>query len=72
MERPENCPEMLYDLMKRTWKHKVTRRPTFMDIVTMLLKHIDSKRFQEVSFYHSAEGVEARNQNRSNSPQINQ
>ncbi|CAD1479730.1 unnamed protein product, partial [Heterotrigona itama] len=72
MERPENCPEMLYDLMKRTWKHKVTRRPTFMDIVAMLLKHIDSKHFQEVSFYHSAEGVEARNQNRSNSPQINQ
>lgn len=72
MERPENCPELLYELMKRTWRHKATRRPTFMDIATMLLKHIDSESFQEVSFYHSPEGVEARNQNRSNSPQINQ
>ncbi|OAD57588.1 Insulin-like receptor [Eufriesea mexicana] len=70
MERPENCPELLYELMKRTWRHKATRRPTFMDIATMLLKHIDSESFQDVSFYHSLEGVEARNQNRSNSPQI--
>lgn len=72
MERPENCPELLYELMKRTWRHKATRRPTFMDIASMLLKHIDSDSFQEVSFYHSPEGVEARNQNRSNSPQTNQ
>ncbi|XP_076760117.1 insulin-like receptor-like [Xylocopa sonorina] len=70
MERPENCPELLYELMKRTWRHKAIRRPTFMDIATILMKHIDSESFQAVSFYHSPEGVEARNQNRSNSPQI--
>ncbi|XP_043252983.1 insulin-like receptor isoform X2 [Colletes gigas] len=72
MERPENCPELLYELMKRTWRHKATRRPTFMDIAMMLLKHIDSEKFQLVSFYHSTEGIEARSQNRSNSPLTDQ
>ncbi|XP_053999330.1 insulin-like receptor [Hylaeus anthracinus] len=72
MERPENCPELLYELMKRTWRHKATKRPTFMDIATTLLKHIDSENFQRVSFYHSTEGIEARNQNRSTSPQTDQ
>nr|XP_031833558.1 insulin-like receptor [Nomia melanderi] len=69
MEPPENCPELLYDLMKRTWRHKATKRPTFMDIVATLLDHTDKKSFQQVSFYHSAEGIEARNQNKSNSSQ---
>ncbi|XP_043602094.1 insulin-like receptor isoform X3 [Bombus pyrosoma] len=72
MERPQNCQEWLYELMKHTWRHKATRRPTFMDIASMLLKHIDSERFQNVSFYHSVEGVEARNQNKSNSPHIDE
>ncbi|XP_012136523.2 insulin-like receptor-like isoform X2 [Megachile rotundata] len=70
MERPENCPELLYELMKRTWRHKAAERPTFMDIATMLLKHIDSDSFKLVSFYHSSKGIDARNQNRSTSPQI--
>lgn len=69
MERPENCPELLYDLMKKTWRHKATRRPTFMDIVGTLLDHTDKCSFQQVSFYHGVEGVEARNQNKSNSSQ---
>ncbi|XP_076235899.1 insulin-like receptor-like [Calliopsis andreniformis] len=69
MERPENCPEMLYELMKQTWRHQATRRPTFMDIASMLLKHIDPENFKKVSFYHSQEGIEARYQNRSTSPQ---
>ncbi|XP_076640887.1 insulin-like receptor-like isoform X1 [Halictus rubicundus] len=69
MERPDNCPELLYDLMKRTWRHKATRRPTFMDIVATLLDHTDKTSFQQVSFYHSVEGIEARNQNKSNSSQ---
>ncbi|XP_017878213.1 insulin-like receptor [Ceratina calcarata] len=72
MERPENCPELLYELMKRTWKYKPDARPSFMDIATMLLKHIDSETFKEVSFYHSADGIEIRNQNRSTSSQIDQ
>ncbi|XP_034171540.2 insulin-like receptor-like isoform X1 [Osmia lignaria lignaria] len=72
MKRPENCPELLYELMKRTWRHKATKRPTFMDIATTLLQHIDSDTFKLISFYHSTEGIDARNQTRSTSPQIDQ
>ncbi|XP_011494410.1 PREDICTED: insulin-like peptide receptor [Ceratosolen solmsi marchali] len=65
MERPENCPDSLYVLMRQTWNHKATRRPTFIDIEGMLLSEIDVESFERVSFYHSPEGVEARNQNSS-------
>ncbi|KAK2579468.1 hypothetical protein KPH14_010782 [Odynerus spinipes] len=69
MERPENCPDSLYNLMRRTWCHKSTRRPTFIDIATMLLQEVNIETFERVSFYHSPDGIEARNQNISHSPQ---
>ncbi|XP_043280650.1 insulin-like receptor [Venturia canescens] len=68
MERPENCPDSMYTLMRRTWNHKSNRRPTFIDIATMLLSEVDVEGFDRVSFYHSPEGIEARNQNNSHSP----
>ena len=65
MERPENCPDSLYILMRHTWNHKATRRPTFIDIEDLLMHEIDAQAFERVSFYHSPEGVDARNQNNS-------
>ncbi|KOC66875.1 Insulin-like receptor [Habropoda laboriosa] len=67
MEPPENCPELFSELMKRTWNHEASRRPTFVDIVSILLEHSDVENFQKVSFYHSVEGEEARRQNKTNS-----
>ncbi|KMQ92816.1 insulin-like receptor protein [Lasius niger] len=72
MERPENCPDSLYSLMRRTWNHKATRRPTFIDIETLLLQEVHIEDFENVSFYHCQEGIEARNQNNSHSPQTDQ
>ncbi|XP_011696536.1 PREDICTED: insulin-like receptor [Wasmannia auropunctata] len=69
MERPENCPDSLYNLMRRTWNHRATRRPTFIDIETLLMQEVSIEDFENVSFYHSSEGIEARNQNSSHSPQ---
>lgn len=63
MEKPEHCPDSLYELMRYTWHTKHERRPTFIDIIEMLLIEIDVEPFEKVSFYHSPEGVEARNQN---------
>lgn len=63
MERPENCPDSLYGLMRDTWNHKSSKRPTFIDIATVLLQEVHSEDFERVSFYHSPEGIEARNQN---------
>lgn len=57
MERPENCPEKLYSLMCRTWQHRPSARPTFMQIVSMLLDDA-APTFRTVSFYHSSEGQE--------------
>lgn len=60
MERPENCPDKLYNLMKRCWQHKPSARPTFLDLCAMLLEDA-SVNFTQVSFYHSAAGIEVRN-----------
>lgn len=65
MERPENCPDSIYALMRQTWNHKSNRRPTFIDIETMLLSEINVESFERVSFYHCPEGIDARNQNAS-------
>lgn len=54
MERPENCPDKLYDLMRRCWQHRPTARPTFLDIIQMLLPDAH-ERFPAVSFFHSPE-----------------
>jgi insulin receptor len=55
MERPENCPDRLYQLMRLCWQHKPTARPPFMELVTLLLPDV-SPDFAKVSFYHSEEG----------------
>ncbi|XP_052873099.1 insulin-like receptor [Anopheles cruzii] len=52
MERPENCPDKLYDLMRICWQHRASGRPSFMDIINMLLVH-SNERFMQVSFFHS-------------------
>lgn len=59
MERPDNCPDKLYDLMRLCWHHKPTLRPPFLDLVTFLLNDA-SPQFQNVSFYFSEEGIELR------------
>lgn len=57
MERPENCPERIYTLMCRCWQHRPSARPTFMQIVSMLLDEAKPN-FRQVSFYHSQAGQE--------------
>ncbi|XP_031636037.1 insulin-like receptor isoform X2 [Contarinia nasturtii] len=57
MERPENCPERLYSLMCRCWQHRPSARPTFIQIITMLLDEAKPN-FLNVSFYGSSSGQE--------------
>lgn len=59
MERPENCPDKLYNLMRICWQHKPSLRPSFLELEAMLLEDA-SPSFKNVSFYHSASGLEAR------------
>lgn len=55
MERPENCPDKLYNLMRRCWQHRPSARPTFMEIIEHLLDDANQK-FHQVSFFHSPHG----------------
>ncbi|XP_046398133.1 insulin-like peptide receptor [Ischnura elegans] len=59
MERPENCPDKLYELMRICWQHKPVHRPTFLTLVSMLETDA-SPSFLHVSFYHSQEAEELR------------
>uniref|UniRef100_A0AAG5DU37 Tyrosine-protein kinase receptor n=1 Tax=Anopheles atroparvus TaxID=41427 RepID=A0AAG5DU37_ANOAO len=58
MERPENCPDKLYELMRVCWQHRYSARPTFIDIISMLLPDAN-EHFSMVSFYHSPDAIEA-------------
>lgn len=55
MERPENCPDKLYELMRKCWQHRASARPTFMDIIKYLLDDVDED-FNRVSFFHTPAG----------------
>lgn len=59
MERPENCPDKLYTLMRYCWQYKPSVRPTFLKLCQLLLEDA-SEHFLEVSFYNSTAEVEAR------------
>ncbi|XP_076334616.1 insulin-like peptide receptor [Tachypleus tridentatus] len=50
MEMPENCPEKLYALMRLCWYPNPKARPTFTELIEILLPDVPNH-FQEVSFY---------------------
>lgn len=63
MERPENCPDKLYELMRQCWQHRPSARPTFMEIIDELLDYVNQN-FRNISFYFTKEGQDALNQQR--------
>ncbi|KAJ7308412.1 hypothetical protein JRQ81_008957 [Phrynocephalus forsythii] len=54
LERPENCAERLHNLMQMCWQYNPKMRPTFVEIIEMLLEDLHPS-FQEVSFFCSEE-----------------
>jgi hypothetical protein len=52
MEKPDNCPDILYDCMKLCWRFKASERPTFAEIVKMFLACARPD-FAKMSFYHN-------------------
>ncbi|XP_053679248.1 insulin-like receptor [Anopheles nili] len=57
MERPENCPDKLYELMRICWQHRASARPSFKVIIGMLLSDAN-ERFKMVSYYFSPEAID--------------
>lgn len=62
MEEPENCPTILAEIMKLCWQYKYIQRPTFSEILEILLPNIDEE-FSEVSYYHTEEARQLRASN---------
>jgi len=52
MEKPDNCPDIIYDCMKLCWRFKASERPTFAEIVKMFLPCARPD-FAKTSFYHN-------------------
>ncbi|UYV63309.1 InR [Cordylochernes scorpioides] len=50
MDMPENCPEKLYSLMCKCWERRASDRPTFGQLIEILLPDVNPH-FYEVSFY---------------------
>ncbi|CAG9531325.1 unnamed protein product [Cercopithifilaria johnstoni] len=57
LARPTGCPDFWYELMKRCWKYDPRERPTFAQIVGILLRHAEDgtlnfpdDEFREMSF----------------------
>ncbi|XP_028672139.1 insulin receptor-like [Erpetoichthys calabaricus] len=54
LDRPDNCPERLHNLMHMCWQYNPKMRPTFLEIIEMLKDDLHPS-YQEVSFFYSDE-----------------
>lgn len=59
LERPLQCPDLLFDIMEVCWKWRPSNRPLFIDIVEKLENSVGED-FKLMSFCHSREGEEFR------------
>ncbi|XP_026758782.1 insulin-like receptor isoform X2 [Galleria mellonella] len=57
MERPEHCPDRLYELMRACWAHRAPARPTFLQLAADLAPQA-MPYFRHRSFFHSPQGQE--------------
>ncbi|XP_046978161.1 insulin receptor-like [Vanessa cardui] len=57
MERPEHCPDRLYELMRACWAHRAHARPSFLQLVADLAPSAQPY-FRHRSFFHTPQGQE--------------
>ncbi|CAG9796449.1 unnamed protein product [Diatraea saccharalis] len=57
MERPEHCPDRLYELMRACWAHRAHQRPSFLRLVADLAPNAHPS-FRHRSFFHTPQGQE--------------
>lgn len=43
LSRPANCPDLLFDIMLKCWKKNPNERPTFIEIIEILLLETNEK-----------------------------
>ncbi|KAF7653328.1 hypothetical protein LDENG_00084730, partial [Lucifuga dentata] len=54
LDRPDNCPETMHNLMQMCWQYNPKMRPMFHEIIEMMREDLHPS-FQEVSFFYSEE-----------------
>ncbi|XP_070619089.1 insulin-like growth factor 1 receptor isoform X3 [Erythrolamprus reginae] len=54
LEKPDNCPDMLFELMRMCWQYNPKMRPSFLEIIGSIKDELDAA-FKEVSFFYSDE-----------------
>ncbi|KAG7267041.1 hypothetical protein CRUP_017281 [Coryphaenoides rupestris] len=52
LDRPDNCPERMHDLMQMCWQYNPKMRPVFQEIIQMLREDLHPS-FHELSFFYS-------------------
>ncbi|CAH1796561.1 unnamed protein product [Owenia fusiformis] len=70
MEPPDGCPRKLYDIMSMCWRFSAKSRPTFLDLIEILLPDVDES-FQKTSYYYSEENSDYLNNPRIRNDDVN-
>ncbi|XP_076148037.1 insulin-like growth factor 1 receptor isoform X1 [Alosa pseudoharengus] len=54
LDKPDNCPDMLFELMRMCWQYNPKMRPSFLEIISSIKEELEAP-FREVSFFYSEE-----------------
>ncbi|XP_020797355.1 insulin-like growth factor 1b receptor isoform X2 [Boleophthalmus pectinirostris] len=54
LEKPQNCPDMLFELMRMCWQYNPKMRPSFVEIINSVKDELEPS-FKEASFFYSAD-----------------
>uniref|UniRef100_A0A8C4I7F7 Tyrosine-protein kinase receptor n=1 Tax=Dicentrarchus labrax TaxID=13489 RepID=A0A8C4I7F7_DICLA len=54
LEKPQNCPDMLFELMRMCWQYNPKMRPAFVEIISSIKDELEPS-FREASFFYSAD-----------------
>ncbi|KAM8860721.1 insulin-like growth factor 1a receptor [Synchiropus picturatus] len=54
LDKPDNCPDMLFELMRMCWQYNPKMRPSFLEIISSIKDEMEPP-FSEMSFFYSEE-----------------